>query len=119
MSNRNRFWVDPQDDDTSDAGDPDEAGQKFLESLTPEAREALTEAGPAEAGPNVPSPSADELPPDGPQPRGKFSWHGQSCDFSSAEYRYKLLEALWDSKSKKPYAERDVGEVVDAVYGKD
>jgi hypothetical protein len=118
MSRHNTRWLDP-DDDGSDAAEPYEAGQQFLKSLSRRAREAIERVSTAEVDANTHSQPGDESPLDGPQPKGQFYWRGKPCDFSRAKDRYKLLEALWDDGSKKPHAERDVGEVLDAVYGKD
>lgn len=118
MSERDGVWIDPRDDDESDAGDPVEAGQKLLASLPRHTRETLTRVGRAVVGPSVPNPLARELARDGPRSRGMFYWRGEPCDFSSAKDRYNLVSALWDFESQQPHVEREVGDVLEAVYGK-
>ena len=119
MSRHNKYRVDPHDDDASDAGDPLVAGQEFLKSLSRSAREAITHAGTAVAGLGNPGHSGDGPTLHGPQPRLQFFWHGRRCEFRNAEDRYVLVTALWNTDTGEPYAERDLDEVLDALYGED
>lgn len=119
MGRRNSYWVDPREDDGSDAGDPFEAGQEFLRSVCRGTREAIEGVRAVEAGPGTSEHSGDGPTLHGPQPRLQFYWHGQRCDFRHAEDRYALVTALWDAVSGAPHAERDRDEVLDVLYGED
>lgn len=53
----------------------------------------------------------------GPAGRNIFRLYGVTIDFGRAILRYRLVEELWNSKASCPRRERDVEDVIEAIWG--